>query len=170
MVFAFPNFRDALKATKKLVERLVRPSRYMGRHGQQTAPVSLLEASGAMNTDTTDNGIVPGLFSGYSQRFNPRVDEGQENNGINSGCEANMDKLRIINGLDQMPDAQIVERKVYDGQRVAHFYAYGDLARKIIATGGQEDSLVLVVRLLPMDDVDTIETILEAEGYSVSRA
>lgn len=62
--FAFPSFRDTLEATRKLVERLARPSRYMGRHEQQTAPVSLSEASGAVTNDTTKNVIVPGLFSG----------------------------------------------------------------------------------------------------------
>lgn len=75
-----------------------------------------------------------------------------------------MKYLIDVKSLDKLPDAQIVERKVVDGQRGAIVFIIGPLARAL----GYEETVV--VKWLPMDYVDTVETILEAEGYSVSRA
>lgn len=142
---------------------------HKGSHAPQNDSTAFCGASEANGDGATDNVIVPGMFLGYSERLVRRRSD-RENNGINSGEGLNMDKLRDINGLDQMPDVQIVERKVYNGERVAHVYFHGPLARKVNAMGGHDDGSGLAVKLLSMDDVDTLETILEAEGYSVSRA
>lgn len=77
-----------------------------------------------------------------------------------------MEYLLEIKDLDKLPDAQIVERKVVDGQRVAFLFAIGPLARKM-SGNTQAD---VIVKLVPMGYIDTVETMLEAEGYSVSRA
>ena len=76
-----------------------------------------------------------------------------------------MQYLTEIKGLDKLPDAQIVERKVIDGQRGAFVFIFGPLAYKI-----SKSESIIVVRWLPMEYIDTVETTLEAEGYSVSRA
>jgi hypothetical protein len=158
------------KATRKVTHKAKVSASHMGSHVPKQPPARLSEPSGPKEDSSTNNGIVPGLFSGYSKRFTPRVSMGNENNGIDSGNGCIMDKLRNISGLDELPDAQIVERKVYQGERVAHLYAFGPLAEKIIAMGGHEDTVIIIVKKLSMDDVDTVETILDAEGYSVSRA
>lgn len=75
-----------------------------------------------------------------------------------------MEYLKEINSLDKLPDAQIVGRKVIDGQQGAVVFIIGPLARAL----GYEETVV--VKWLPIDYIDTVETILEAEGYSVSRA
>lgn len=75
-----------------------------------------------------------------------------------------MEYIKDINSLDSLPDVQIVERKVLDGKRGAIVYIMGRLARDMCGCDHP------VVKWIPMDYVDTVETMLEAEGYSVSRA
>lgn len=75
-----------------------------------------------------------------------------------------MEYIKEINKLDSLPDAQIVERKVLDGKRGALVFIMGRLARDMC---GRDQC---VVKWIPLDYVDTVETMLEAEGYSVSRS
>jgi hypothetical protein len=174
---AIPDNQTALESPEKPAEQLAAPARYMGSHGQPNEPQGRSTASGTKEDSATKNVFVPGVFSGYSQRFVPRVSsgrspcfEGNENNGINSVYRCEMDKLRDIKGLDQMPDAQIVGGKVYNGEKVAHLIAYGALAERLMTTDSSNEYFLIVVKLLPMDYIDEVETILDAEGYSVSRA
>jgi hypothetical protein len=158
------------KAARKATHKAKGSASHMGSHEPQIESEGFLEPSGAMEDSTTNYDIVPGMFSGYSKRFPPRVSMGNENNGIDSGNGCNMDKLKDIKGLDQMPDAQIVGGKVYNGEKVAHLIAYGALAERLMTTDNSNEYFLIVVKLLPMDYIDTVETILDAEGYSVSRA
>lgn len=158
------------KATRKVTHKAKGSASHMGSHEPQIESEGFLEPSGTKEDSSTKNDIVPGMFSGYSQRFTPRVSMGNENNGINPVYRCEMDKLRDIKGLDQMPDAQIVGGKVYNGEKVAHLIAYGALAERLMTTDNSNEYFLIVVKLLPMDYIDTVETILDAEGYSVSRA
>lgn len=81
-----------------------------------------------------------------------------------------MIKIHNISDLGGLPDAQIVENKVNNGERGAYLIAFGPLAQQLIDRGGSEGEIVLVVRWLPRGYIDEVETILDAEGYSVSRA
>lgn len=77
-----------------------------------------------------------------------------------------MEYLKDINSLDSLPDAQIVERKVINGEKVALVFVIGPLARRL--SGNPQDQVV--VKLVSMDYIDTVEDHLTTEGYSVSRA
>lgn len=173
---AIPDNQTALESPEKPVEQLAASSRYMGSHGQQSAPEGFLEPSKDKEISTTNNVVVPGMFSGYSQRFVPRVSsgrspcfEGKENNGINPGSEADMGKPPENSELHKYPDGFLIGDRVVDGVEGSIFLALSAPARQlVIANGYKYLEVTVLIQLIPQGNNSASVSILESQEAEVS--
>ncbi len=157
------------KATITPTDKPMAPARYMGGHGQQNAPEGFLEPSKDKEISTTKNVFVPGMFSGYSQRFVPRVSEGNENNGINPGSEADMGKPPENSELHKYPDGFLIGDRVVDGVEGSIFLALSAPARQlVIANGYKYLEVTVLIQLIPQGNNSASVSILESQEAEIS--
>jgi hypothetical protein len=173
---AIPDNQTALESPEKPAEQLAAPARYMGSHGQPNEPQGRSTASGNKEDSATKNVFVPGMFSGYSQRFVPRVSsgrspcfEGNENNGINPGSEADMGKPPENSELHKYPDGFLIGDRVVDGVEGSIFLALSAPARQlVIANGYKYLEVTVLIQLIPQGNNSASVSILESQEAEVS--
>lgn len=159
----------SLKAPRKPTDKPKDPSRYMGGLGQQNAPATLPESSGAMRNNTTKNGGCSGSVLGLGSAFHHGVDRGGEDNGINPGYEAAMSKGDENNVLDKIADGYCIAGRIVDGQEISLLVAMSPLARQVVAqNGGKYLEITVLLQLLPEGYSDPAVTQLEAQGVYIA--
>ena len=157
------------KATVTPTDKLMAPSRYKGGHGQQNAPEGFLEPSKDKEISATKNVFVPGMFSGYSQRFVPRVFEGNENNGINPGSEVDMGKPPENSVLHKFPDGLVVGDRVLDGEDGSMIFAIHDPAQQMVMVNGLPYyKVTMLIQWIPQGNSSVLASILESQEAEIS--
>jgi hypothetical protein len=173
---AIPDNQTALESPEKPVEQLAAPARYMGSHGQPNEPQSRSTASGTKEDSATNNVVVPCMFSGYSQRFIPRVSsgrspcfEGNENNGINPGSEADMGKPPENSVVCKLSDGYLIGDRMVDGIETSVLVAINAPAQQIVrANGLRYVEVKVLIQLIPDSNNDTLATIRESQEAQIS--